>query len=215
MSRYSSDADIRLLKAGEVLVREKGFLGFSIRELCQKANVNLGMFHYYFKSKNDFGRKVFGTLYEDFFGKFEYRVLLGKTELENLEISLRDLSSFVRDNGKIIMFLLNDSLSGCQLTTEVIKKSIPKHAGVIFDLIKKCMKKGYLAKMPPENAFAIIASSVISPMMMFYVGKKVFLSDKTNRQADKLEKLILSNKAIEARIKTALNLLKVEPGGKK
>ena len=46
MGRLSLHTDQKLLSCGMALARKKGLSGFSVRELCAKSKVNLGMFHY-------------------------------------------------------------------------------------------------------------------------------------------------------------------------
>ncbi len=214
MSRPSNKADLKLLKAGESLVREKGFLGFSIRELCQKANVNLGMFHYHFKSKNEFGRRVFEKIYEEFFVDFEHKALTGETEFEQLENALRELTFFMRDNGSIIASMLGDALCGSRLTADIIKNIAPRHLGIIFELIKKCLKKGYIKKMPAEKILVFVVSSVISSCILFYVSKKI-CSKQEALFIDSLRESMVGDKAILERISISLNALNAETGGKK
>ena len=54
MGRTAAGNDEKLLRAGIQLARAKGLGGFTVREVCARSRVNLGMFHYYFTNKDNF-----------------------------------------------------------------------------------------------------------------------------------------------------------------
>lgn len=63
MTRPSHNIDLLLFNTGEKLLIEVGFEKFRVRHLCKKAGVNLGMFHYYFKTKENFIELLFESLF--------------------------------------------------------------------------------------------------------------------------------------------------------
>lgn len=63
MTRPSHNIDLLLFNTGEKLIIEVGFEKFSVRHLCKQAGVNLGMFHYYFKTKENFIELLFESLF--------------------------------------------------------------------------------------------------------------------------------------------------------
>ncbi|MBC7946203.1 MAG: TetR/AcrR family transcriptional regulator, partial [Burkholderiales bacterium] len=50
MPRPSQNTDRRLIKAARKLLPETGCSGLNLRQVAVKAGVNLGMFHYHFKT---------------------------------------------------------------------------------------------------------------------------------------------------------------------
>lgn len=68
-----SDKQIQIMEAAEELFAEKGFNGTSVRDIAEKAQVNLAMISYYFGSKD----KLLETL-------FEYRGELSKSKLVSI-----------------------------------------------------------------------------------------------------------------------------------
>ena len=46
-----TDKQIKILEAAEELIAEKGFEETTVRNICQKANINVAMISYYFGSK--------------------------------------------------------------------------------------------------------------------------------------------------------------------
>jgi AcrR family transcriptional regulator len=54
MARLSRNIDQALLRAGRELFPRVGCGGLSVRALAEHADVNVGMFHYHFKTKDKF-----------------------------------------------------------------------------------------------------------------------------------------------------------------
>ncbi|MDR3113398.1 MAG: TetR/AcrR family transcriptional regulator [Endomicrobium sp.] len=63
MTKPTSGAEQKLISAGLYLAKEKGVSGFSVRQLCSKAKVNPGLFHYYFTSRENFNKAVLKEVY--------------------------------------------------------------------------------------------------------------------------------------------------------
>lgn len=65
----------RIIAAARELFRTKGYDGVNMRELAEKAGVNKGLLHYYFKSKEAIFREVFAQqatlLYQEVGGLME------------------------------------------------------------------------------------------------------------------------------------------------
>jgi len=59
------------METAEILFAEKGFNGTSVRDIAEKANVNLAMISYYFGSKDKLLEALFGYRGEHFKMKLE------------------------------------------------------------------------------------------------------------------------------------------------
>ena len=55
-----NDKHLQIMEAAEFLFSEKGFEGTSVRDIAQKAGVNLAMISYYFGSKEKLMEAIFG-----------------------------------------------------------------------------------------------------------------------------------------------------------
>src|SRR5215510_11603383 len=81
-----SDKQIQIMEMAEMLFAEKGFNGTSVRDIAEKAQVNLAMISYYFGSKD----KLLEAL-------FSYRGEHLKLKIENM-IEDKNKSSFEKMN---------------------------------------------------------------------------------------------------------------------
>jgi len=58
MSRNAAETETRILDLAESMIREKGYNGFSFREIATAVGVKSSSVHYYFPTKSDLGVKV-------------------------------------------------------------------------------------------------------------------------------------------------------------
>lgn len=74
-----TDKQIKILEAAEELIAEKGFEETTVRNICQKANINVAMISYYFGSKE----KMLTYLYQ-------YRVQRAKETFAEFAHTIKD-----------------------------------------------------------------------------------------------------------------------------
>src|SRR2546423_10457078 len=67
MPRPSRNLDLALLQAGRELFPQAGCAKLSVRAVAERAGANVGMFHYHFKSKDNFLRALLQQVYEEIF----------------------------------------------------------------------------------------------------------------------------------------------------
>ncbi|HXB97106.1 MAG TPA: TetR/AcrR family transcriptional regulator [bacterium] len=156
MPRPSRQTDQRLIQAAQQLMQRSGLSRLNLRQVAAKAGVNLGMFHYHFKGKEQFIQAVLEHTYEQFFQNFSLRVE-GKTEpLEKLRQALVAMAQFSRDNRQVVLSLMQDALNQEPGARAFAQRSMGRHAQVILGLIAQCQRQGTLPKAP-------------LPMLMSYV----------------------------------------------
>jgi AcrR family transcriptional regulator len=124
--------DKLLLKAGRELLLETGAANLKVRQVAARAGVNLGMFHYHFRTREHFLTSVFQEIYEDFFKTFVLESSGTDSPLARLSRALTVMARFVRDNRPILLMLLMDCVQGNRArgesvpelsSTKVLKKS--------------------------------------------------------------------------------------------
>src|SRR5581483_5845523 len=100
----------RLIEAGREMLRESGLGRVNLRQVAARAKVNLGMFHYHFKTKDQFIRAVLQDCYEKFFRNFNLKIEEEQAPLEKLRKALFAMGQFTRDNRGLFLSMLQDAL---------------------------------------------------------------------------------------------------------
>ena len=201
MVRPSQNIDQLLLDAGLELLPSTGCAGLSVRRLTQHAGVNLGMFHYHFKTKDNFIRAVLQRTYEEMFSALSLGVNPTHAPLENLRNALGVLGQFASKNRHLLVRILADAMSGEALAADFLKANLPRHIGVLAALIQEAQWEGNLVRAPVPQLVAFMAGAVAAPVL---IGAAAGAS-----VADMLGQQVLSPEAIAQRIDFALRGLSV------
>src|SRR5258708_2002214 len=126
MPRPSSHLDRKLIAAARGMLPEKGLTGLSVREVARRAGVNVGMFHYHFKSKKAFQRRVLEECYEDFLGTFREAAGGRGTPHERLRGVLVAVARFARDNRVFYTLMIRELLNAQPDMAEFAKENFPR-----------------------------------------------------------------------------------------
>lgn len=214
MSRPSQKTDEQLIKAAQEMLKHTGLSRMNLRDVAAKAGVNLGMFHYHFKTKDQFIRTVLQDTYEKFFKNFNLRIEGQVTSREKLRQALLTIGQFARDNRQLVLSLLRDILDHNQEILSFVKNNGKRHAKVVWDLVGQCQKEGSLKKMPRPQAMAFILPAVVGPALAVGGVENVASSILTKGFLKGVGIMLLSDQAIRQRVDMALKAVSSGEGGK-
>lgn len=211
MPRPSRNVDQLLLKAGHELLPATGVRALSIRQVTERAGVNLGMFHYHFKTKDVFVRALLESRYNEMFASLEIATHRSTSVVENLRAAVNVLALFGRDNRLLLVRLLGDALAGETVAVEFLHTNLPRHLAVIAALVAQGQKLGRFRKMPIPQAIAFLMGGVGAPILL---GAALVNSGfMPTPQARGLEDTVFSDAAIGERIDMALAGLAAQKSG--
>jgi AcrR family transcriptional regulator len=202
MPRPSRNLDRALLAAGRALLPQRGCAGLSVREVAEAAGVNLGMFHYHFKTRDAFLRELLQSMYEEMFSQLTVKRDDAWGPIENLRAALWFLGRFLRANRPILARVMADALCGDPIAVEFLQKNMPRHLGHMSALVELGQKQGLIAPMPVAQALGFCAGSLAMPIV--FGGAVVESGALAPRAAGALERALLSDAAIDARIDLAI-----------
>ena len=162
MGRLSLHTDKKLLHTGVTLARKKGLSGFTVRELCAKSNVNLGMFHYYFKTKQRFDQEVLRLIYEQMMQDIRIETSPRATARKNTESILTSIYAFVRQNRVLLSALAADVLGGDKNTLKFIVKHFTEHVSLLL----RELRRGELTPQAAAMPIGSLASTLVLPVAL-------------------------------------------------
>ena len=164
--RPSRNLDQALLTAGRALFPERGCAGISIREVADAAGVNLGMFHYHFKSRDAFLRALMQQAYEEMFATLTLEVGRDADPVTNLRNAFRVLGRFMRDNRAFLARVLVDALSGEQCAREFLRDNMPRHLGVLQAFVAEGQKRGRLVDIAFPQVIGLCGGALTMPILL-------------------------------------------------
>jgi AcrR family transcriptional regulator len=182
-----------MLRVGATMLRQKGATALSVREVAKKAGVNLGMFNYYFKDKNEFIKTILANTYSPFIVELRHNQTL------NLEEVLLSMAKFSRNHHQTILSLLCDVLAGEKNVVRFLQNNFTIHFSILFEaLTTHFQQNGYNSKYT-EHAFRYLISSIGLPNLM--IGFKIKLNPKLDQEPD-------SDESLRLRVRAAISGLK-------
>jgi AcrR family transcriptional regulator len=182
MPRNPGNADKLMLEAAKKIIIKDGCSGLRIRDVVDRAGVNLGMFHYHFKSKEQFKRLALLEIYEKFFEKLMLASKEGKNALEQLRNSLFVMGCFVRDEREFYLAVLKDFLNDEVDVFEMIGNNGPRHAMVISGLIDSAQSEGSIKKLSFHEVMPVLMGGIHLPVL---VGAAFEKRSKTIKKKNK------------------------------
>lgn len=165
MGRLSLHTDQKLLHTGVALARKKGLSGFTVRELCAKSKVNLGMFHYYFKTKQRFDQEVLRLIYEQMMQDIRIETSPQASARKNTESILRSIYAFVRQNRVLLSALAADVLGGDKNTLQFIVKHFTEHLSLLLKELRRAVLTPQAAAMPIGSLAITLVLPVVLPQL--------------------------------------------------
>jgi AcrR family transcriptional regulator len=208
MSRTPGNADKLLIDAGKKIVSRQGCTGLRIREVADRAGVNLGMFHYHFQSKKRFTRLILQEIYEDFFSQLTVASRDGKDAISQLRNTLLAMARFVRDHREFYGALVKDVMNGDPEMTAFIRANAPRHATILTGLVMKSQKEGSLVKIPLPEAMGLIMAGLNFPIVMAGVLRAKY--GNKNAQFVSWFEQAITDRAIERRLDMILKGMRPE-----
>ncbi len=206
MVRPSQGIDLALLRSGRVLYADGGCEGLSLRALAEHAGVNLGMFHYHFKSKDNFLRQLLQQMYEEVFAMLSVEAAQDGPALERLRQALLVLARFLREHRPFVARVWADAAQGQPAAREFVRANAPRHLGLLLGLMAQAERAGALRPMPPLQRFVFVMGAVAAPMFIAPVVADIGIGGALTPAA--LAAQALSDGAISARVDLALDALR-------
>jgi AcrR family transcriptional regulator len=166
MARPGRNIEEQLLKSGRKLYAQRGAAGLSVRALTEHARVNLGMFHYHFRTKDEFLRRLLSGWYEDMFAQLEAQVAQEGPPLHRLQEALFFLATFVRENRAMFSRVMLDAASGNDVAAQFLRDNAPRHLGLLLAVMDEAEREGLLVPLPALQRFIFVMSGVAMPVLI-------------------------------------------------
>ena len=206
MARPSQGIDQALLRSGRELFAASGCDGLSLRALAEHAGVNLGMFHYHFKTKDNFLRVLLQQLYEEVFARIGVEAAHEGPALVRLRNALLALALFVREHRPLVARVWSDAAQGQPVARDFVRANAPRHLGLLLGLLAQAESEGALRAMSPVQRLVFVMGAVAAPMFIAPVVADIAVGPPLSE--DQLTTQVMSDAAIAARVDMALDALR-------
>lgn len=164
MTRPSSNIDTLLFENGEKLLLEVGIDNFSIRHLCKTANVNLGMFHYYFKTKDHFIELLFEEIFKRYYHAQRTVIEQHTKAIDKLRAVLYQRAVIGLKNKQLLLVFFREAVNTSFFN--LIKKYQKEELLFLISIIEQCKKEGTISKkLEIKDILPLIIPTVNFPVL--------------------------------------------------
>ena len=198
-----TNTETRLIQTGIILAKKQG-LDFTVRQLCTKSKVNLGLFHYYFKSKDNFDKEMLWAVYKKMMTHITMKISDTASPRFNIEQILLGLHYFVAENRMFLSSLIGNLLSGNTKLLQFLSLNFTQHITLISQELKRAKLPKDLKGQPLPAILSMIALPFVAPHIL------VGLLERTDKKVlpfnpSLLLETVNNEKQIYARIKHILD----------
>lgn len=167
MPRPSQNTDAALLDAGLALLPQTGLRDLSVRQLAEAAGVNLGMFHYHFRTKEAFADALLQRLYDRLMADLDAVAAAAHDDpLDRLRDTVMRLARFGVAHRAVLQPLVADALSGDAFLVRFMGKNQFRHVSAVVACVVEAQRAGRIVPMPPPAVVAALASAVAFPILL-------------------------------------------------
>jgi AcrR family transcriptional regulator len=207
MARPSQNIDQILLQSGRELLPHCGCCDLSVRALAEHAKVNVGMFHYHFRSKDNFLTILLQSMYEELFVQLQAEAELTGSALQRLRQTMNLLARLLREHGTWIGRVWSDGARGDTVAQAFLQKNGTRHMQLIAGLIIEAKMNNEIADVVPMQAFTFLMGSIAAPMI--FAPRVMAMCGMPNMFHEQMHAEVLSDKGIAARVDRALYALSI------
>lgn len=207
MARPSQHIDQTLLQSGRELFPLCGCCDLSLRALTEHAKVNMGMFHYHFRTKDNFLSILLQTMYEELFAQLQAETEQPGTALQKLKHTMLRLARLLREHGGWLGRVWADAARGDQVAQDFLKKNGSRHMQLIILLILQAKQEKELGDIAPMQAFTFLMGSIAAPMVI--APRVMQLGFAPQFFHEQMQESVLSDDAIIERVERALFALTI------
>lgn len=165
-----NDAERKIIDAARELFYEKGFTGITVRDIANKAEVNLALLHYYFRTKDKIFEIVFSEAFSLLFKQLNKALSSDVDAFEKIRLII---SCYITTNVKypqLASFIMHELSVNSDFVWSIItsykeKRDINNNYAIFFEEIRKLGKEKKIKEIDPKVLFIDIMSLSLFPFM--------------------------------------------------
>lgn len=160
------NTESKIVEAAREVFHRKGFDGARMQEIADTAQINKGLLHYYFKSKNKLFDKVFGLAFDALFRKLGETLNADRSIFEKIEVFCEEYISMVSRNSYIPRFVINELGKNPE---RFIDSRIGQNKKELFEpffkQIEQAGKDGLIRPIDPRHLMVNMISLCVFPFL--------------------------------------------------
>lgn len=204
-NKMKQDVENKIIEAARELFYEKGFTGVTVRDIAGKADVNLALLHYYFRTKDKIFEIVFKDAFALLFRKLNKALSSNVNLLKKIELIVESYITTATKYPQLASFIMHEMSVNKEMVWQIIysqdgKKDVNDNYSRFFQEIREAGQNGLIKIIDPKILFIDIMSLSLFPFManvfvtgFLYSEKRAGFNEMIKSRASHVSGLIISN----------------------
>ncbi|WP_232699845.1 forespore capture DNA-binding protein RefZ [Brevibacillus daliensis] len=166
----------RILQAASELFHSQGYNGTSVRQIAERANVNVALISYHFQGKQGVLEKLISSYYDQFFHSMHERVSEEKLTscLEELEEMVSVYAHYQHEHAAVTRLIERELSVETMLAREVMTVYIHQVKHSFASVIEKGIRNGEFRAVPVDALLLNLTSLLAYPYLNPQVVREVY-----------------------------------------
>ncbi len=153
---------------------EKGYNGTTMRDISNAAQINKGLLHYYFKSKNALFVEVLQIGAKDFPPKLDRILHSDKPFFEKIALIVDQYIELLIKNPHLPPFIINELNQNTDVFIDTLSKSVDTpNISFVLSLIQDEISKAHIKPVDPFQFILDTLSLILYPFLVKPAFKKI------------------------------------------
>lgn len=162
----NSNTEEKILSAAEEIFHEKGYDGARMQEIADKASINKGLLHYYFKTKDALFDTIFSIALRRMVSNIHSILAMELSLEEKIDLIIDSYMNILLKNSALPRFVINELNKDAD---RFISKHLNSTASSIFTSfdasVNKEISSGNIAEINSKHLFMNLISMIIFPFI--------------------------------------------------
>lgn len=199
------DVEKKIIEAARELFYEKGFTGVTVRDIASKAEVNLALLHYYFRTKEKIFEIVFNESFTLLFKKLNRALSSDVYLFDKIKLIASSYITTAAKYPQLASFIMHELSVNADFVWKNIysnkeKGNVNTNYEQFFQEIIDAGENGIIKKVDPKILFMDIMSLSLFPFVgsafltnFLYSGKKMRFNEAIKNRTDHVCELIIKS----------------------
>lgn len=199
------DVEKKIIEAARELFYEKGFTGVTVRDIASKAEVNLALLHYYFRTKEKIFEIVFNEAFTLLFRKLNSALSSHVDLFEKIRLIASSYIATAEKYPQLASFIMHELSVNADFVWKSIysneeKGDVNTNYEQFFQEVIDAGESGIIKKNDPKILFMDIMSLSLFPFVgstfltrFLYSGRKTRFNEAIKYRTDHVCELIIKS----------------------
>ena len=169
-TKMKQDVEDKIIDAARELFYEKGYKGTTVRDIANKAEVNLALLHYYFRTKDAIFKIVFDRAFALLFGKLNKALTSDKTLFEKIEMMVASYVTVGMKYPQLPAFVMTELAVNTDLMLSIIndrkdKSVLNTNFERFYEDIEEAIASNIVKRIEPDSICTDIQALSLYPFI--------------------------------------------------